>query len=141
MGQRRSDTWVAVIGLGLAILLTAPAPAYSPPLLDLWTPAILQRIRDRATLNPHIIPRLGYVEVFFDSEIGEAKWADSEPPYEIHTRDTIRIHGYLATPAVGGPYPGIVIGHGHHGRGSSAGLTQALSSATGTMGAVVRKWR
>jgi hypothetical protein len=63
MGQRRSDTWVVVIGLGLAILLTAPAPAYSPPLLDLWTPAILQRIRDRATLNPHIIPRLGYVLV------------------------------------------------------------------------------
>jgi len=106
MGQRRSVPSVAVIGLGLAILLTAPAPAYSPPLLDLWTPAVLQRIRDRATLNPHIIPRLGYVEVFFDSEIGEAKWADSEPPYEIHTGDTIRIHGYLATPAIGGPYPG-----------------------------------
>jgi cephalosporin-C deacetylase-like acetyl esterase len=119
MGQRRSVTWVAVIGLALAILLTAPALASSPPLLDLWTPAVLQRIRDRATLNPHIIPRLGYVEVFFDSEIDEAKWADSEPPYEIHTGDTIRIHGYLATPAVGGPYPGIVIGHGHHGRGSA----------------------
>jgi hypothetical protein len=118
MGQRRDVTWVAVIGLGLAILLTTPALAYSSP-ADLWTPAVLQRIRDRTTLNPHIIPRLGYIEVFFDSEIGEPKWADSEPPYAIHSGDTIRIHGYLATPAIGGLCPGIVIGHGHHGRGSA----------------------
>jgi len=33
MGQHRSVTWVAVIGLGLAILLTVPALAYSPPLI------------------------------------------------------------------------------------------------------------
>lgn len=117
MGQRRGVTWAVVVGLGLAIFLIAPALASSSP-LDLWTPAVLQRIRDRTTLRPQIIPRVGYVEVFFDSEIGEAKWADSELPYEVHTGDTIRIHGYLAAPAIGGPYPGIVIGHGHGGRGS-----------------------
>src|SRR2546430_10484314 len=30
----------------------------------------------------------------------------------------IRIHGYLASPLFGGPYPAIVIGHGHHGHGN-----------------------
>jgi dienelactone hydrolase len=118
MWQRKGVTRAAVVGLGLAMLLTAPALASSPP-LDLWTPDVLERIRDRTTLNPQLILRPGYVEVFFDSEIGEAAWADSEPPYEIHTGDTIRIHGYLATPASGGPYPGIVIGHGHRGHGSA----------------------
>jgi hypothetical protein len=126
MRQRRGVTWVAVIGLGLAILLTAPASAYSPP-LDLWTPEVLQRIHDRTTLNLRISPQLGYFDVFFDAEIGEAKWADSEPPYAIHTGDTIRIHGYLATPAIGGPYPAIVIGHGHRGHGS-AELAQAVAA-------------
>jgi hypothetical protein len=99
MGQHRSVRWVAVIGLGLAILLTVPALAYSPPLLDLWTPAVLQRVRDRATLNPQIIPRLGYVEVFYDSEIGEAKWADSELPYEIHVSS--KMHYQFAEMAFG----------------------------------------
>jgi dienelactone hydrolase len=126
MGERRADTWAAVIGLSLAILLTTPAFAYAPP-LDLWTPEVLQRIHDRTTLNPRIIPQLGYFDVFFDSEIGEAKWADSEPPYAVHTGDTIRIHGYLATPVIGGPYPAIVIGHGHRGNGS-AELAQAVAA-------------
>jgi cephalosporin-C deacetylase-like acetyl esterase len=36
----------------------------------------------------------------------------------VHTGDTIRIHGYVATPASGGPYPALVIGHGHGGSGS-----------------------
>jgi cephalosporin-C deacetylase-like acetyl esterase len=118
MWHRRVLTRMAVVGLGLAVLLTAPALASSPP-LDLWPPAVLERIRDRTTLNFQLIPRVGYVEVFFDSEIGEARWADSGPPYEVHTGDTIRIHGYLATPAIDGSYPGIVIGHGHRGRGSA----------------------
>src|SRR5438874_1566029 len=65
-----------------------------------------------------IVPRVGYFEVFYDSEVGDAAWADSAPPYDVHDGDTIRIHGYLATPLFGGPYPGIVIGHGHGGHGS-----------------------
>jgi cephalosporin-C deacetylase-like acetyl esterase len=126
MGPCRAVTGAAVIGLGLAILLTTVAFADSPP-LDLWTPEVLQRIRDRTTLKPQIVPQLGYFDVFFDSEIGDAKWADSEPPYAVHSGDTIRIHGYLATPSIGGPYPAIVIGHGHHGSGS-AELAQAVAA-------------
>jgi len=93
----------------------APAPARAP--LDLWTPGVLQTIRDRSTLSLQISPQPGYVEVFFDSEVGHARWADSEAPYEVHTGDTIRIHGYLATPAGGGPHPALVVGHGHGGHG------------------------
>src|SRR4030095_4737565 len=111
MGQRTGVTWAAVITLSLAILLTTPAFASAPP-WGLWTPDVLQRIHDRTTLNPRIVPQLGYFDVFFDSEIGEAKWADSAPPYAVHTGDTIRIHGSRATPLIGGPYPAIVIGHG-----------------------------
>ena len=126
MGQRRGVVWGTVISFALAILLTTPAFAYSPP-LDLWTPEVLQRIHDRTTLNIQITPQLSYLDVFFDSEIDEAKWADSQPPYAIHTGDTIRIHGYLATPAIGGPYPAIVIGHGHNGH-ASAELAQAVAA-------------
>ncbi len=98
----------------------------SPP-LDIWTPEVMQRIKDTSTLNLRLVPRIGYFEVFFDSEIGDAKWADSAPPYEVHTGDTIRIHGYLATPLIGGPYPGVVVGHGHGGHGSPE-LAIALSA-------------
>ena len=91
-----------------------PSLAQTAP-LDLWTPETLQKIRDPRTLNLQIIPHTGYVEVSFDSEVGDAKWADSEPPYTVHTGGTIRIHGYLAIPASGGPYPALVIGHGHGG--------------------------
>lgn len=101
---------VSVAARGILLAQSAP--------LDLWTEEIMARIRDPRTLDVRIIPRGGYFEVFYNSEIGDAKWADSESPYEVHRGDTIRIHGYLATPLFGGPYPGIVIGHGHHGRGS-----------------------
>ncbi|OLD65997.1 MAG: hypothetical protein AUI47_00850 [Acidobacteria bacterium 13_1_40CM_2_68_5] len=100
----------------LAALVTgSPARAQAP--LDLWTPEVLETIRDRSTLSLRIVPRSGYVEVFYDSEIGDARWADSEAPYEVHTGDTIRIHGYLAAPAGGGPRPAVVVGHGHGGHG------------------------
>jgi cephalosporin-C deacetylase-like acetyl esterase len=94
---------------------------------ELWTDEIMARIRDPQTLNLRIIPRLGYFEVFYDSEIGEASWAESLPPYQLHQGDSIRIHGYLATPLVGGPYPGIVIGHGHQSKGS-AEVAKAVAS-------------
>jgi dienelactone hydrolase len=44
--------------------------------------------------------------------------AESQPPCQLQQSDTIRIHGYLATPLVGKPHPAIVIGHGHRARGS-----------------------
>jgi cephalosporin-C deacetylase-like acetyl esterase len=102
----------------IAAFICAAGVAASAP-LDLWPPETLRTIRDRRTLNLQIVPRSGYAEVFFDSEIGDAKWADSGPPYAVHTGGTIRIHGYLATPGIGGPYPAIVVGHGHGGSGSA----------------------
>lgn len=111
--------------LGFMTLATGSLAGAAAP-LDLWTPDVLERIRDRSTLNLQIIPKGGYFEVFYDSEAGEAKWADSEPPYEVHTGDTIRIHGYLALPTGGGPYPAVLIGHG---RGGSASLTLAQAFA------------
>jgi len=106
--------------LALALLgcLALPAPAAADP-LEMFPPAVLAKVKDRATLDPQIVAHLGYYEVYFDSEVDDVKWADSGEPYQVHRGDTIRIHGYLATPNFGGPYPGIVIGHGHGGKGSS----------------------
>jgi cephalosporin-C deacetylase-like acetyl esterase len=99
-------------------LVLAPHAAADPSRLDrLWTAERLQKIRDQSTLNLEIIPRAGYYEIFFDSEIGDAKWADSGPPYEIHTGGTIRIHGYLGVPLGPAPRPALVVGHGHGGHG------------------------
>ena len=90
--------------------------AQSAP-LDLWSSETLLTIRNKDTLNYSITARSGYFEVSFDSN-NNATWADPGPPYAIHTGGRIRIHGYLASPLAGGPYPAIVIGHGHHGHGS-----------------------
>ena len=114
----RSIRFIAVTLTLVPALLTPVCFAQSPP-FGIWTPNVMQRIRDRSTLNPAVVARAGYFEVSFDSETGEANWADSESPYALHTGDTIRIHGYLATPLLGGPYPAIVIGHGHGGHGSA----------------------
>jgi hypothetical protein len=102
----------------LALLSSACSRAFaqSAP-LDLWSSDTQLRIRDGSTLNYSITARIGYFEVYFDSN-NNATWADAVPPYAIHTGGQIRIHGYLASPMVGGPYPAIVIGHGHHGSGS-----------------------
>ncbi len=115
--RRRQGVTTLVFGalIGLQCAVVTPALAQAP--LDLWPPATIAKIEDRSTLNLQVIPQGNYWEVFFDSEIGEAKWADSAPPYAVHTGDTIRIHGYLAMPSSGGPYPAIVVGHGHGGSG------------------------
>src|SRR5690349_10870639 len=96
-----------------ALMVAADASAQPAPLSSLWTPERLQTIRDRSTLNLQVVPRDGYYEVFFDSEAGDAKWADSTPPYEVHTGATIRIHGYLAVPQSAAARPALVVGHGH----------------------------
>lgn len=109
----------SILCLILLVLLSSPFGrtfAQSAP-LDLWSPDTLLTIRDKNTLNYSITARTGYFEVFFDSN-NNATWADGGPPYAIHTGGRIRIHGYLASPLSGGPYPAIVIGHGHHGHGS-----------------------
>src|SRR5262245_54262038 len=109
----------SILCLVLLVLLSSPYGrtfAQSAP-LDLWSSNTLLTIRDKNTLNYSITARTGYFEVSFDSN-NNATWADAGPPYAIHTGGRIRIHGYLASPMVGGPYPAIVIGHGHHGHGS-----------------------
>jgi cephalosporin-C deacetylase-like acetyl esterase len=103
---------LTVLAAGADVVLAQSAP------LDLWTPEVMAKVRDQGTLNPRLTARVGYFEVSYNSEVGDAVWADSAPPYAVHQNGTIRIHGYLATPLVGGPYPAIVIGHGHGGRGS-----------------------
>jgi cephalosporin-C deacetylase-like acetyl esterase len=114
----RQSTLVCALAAVVTCLMSPPLAGAQPPSLDqLWTAERLQKIRDRSTLNLEIVPRSGYAEIFFDSEIGDAKWADSEPPYEVHTGGTIRIHGYLATPAGPAARPALVIGHGHGGHG------------------------
>jgi cephalosporin-C deacetylase-like acetyl esterase len=104
--------------LSFVVLAAQASASFASPPLDLWTTERMSRIRDRSTLNPRVVVHGGYFEVFYDSEIGDAQWGDGGPPYEVHTGQTIRIHGYLASPLLGGPYPAIVIGHGHRGSGS-----------------------
>lgn len=110
--------FIKCFALLLLVSLSSPFGrtfAQSPP-LDLWPASTQLTIRDQNTLNYSITARTGYFEVYFDSN-NNATWADAVPPYAIHTGGHIRIHGYLASPLTGGPYPAIVIGHGHHGHG------------------------
>jgi cephalosporin-C deacetylase-like acetyl esterase len=109
---------ISILSLLLLVLLSSPCSrTFAQAPLDLWSSNTQLRIRDGNTLNYSIAARTGYFEVYFDSN-NNATWADAVPPYAIHTGGNIRIHGYLASPLVGGPYPAIVIGHGHHGHGS-----------------------
>ena len=116
MMPRMLRVWVAAF---LTLLCARDLSAQPEPLDRLWTAERLAKIRDRSTLNLQIVPRLGYYEVYFDSEVGDAKWADSDPPYAVHTGGTIRIHGYLATPSAATARPALVVGHGHGGHGDA----------------------
>src|SRR3990172_9315994 len=53
-------------------LLTLAAFAQAP--YDLWTPDVLQKSKDQSTLNLQLVPRVGYLEVFFNSEVNTANW-------------------------------------------------------------------
>jgi dienelactone hydrolase len=110
-------SWRGVLSLLPFFLSGSSALAQlNVPPYNLWTDSVLSAIRDRSTLEESTAPGLGYTEVFFTSN-PSANWFDSTPPYNEHRGGKIRIHGYLAVPSSGGPYPAIVIGHGHGGEG------------------------
>ena len=113
--------------LVLVAAVALPGTAAAAGLEDLWSPQVLARIRDQSTLAPVVVPQATISDVFFDSEIGDANWGDSAAPYGLHTGDTIRIHGYLAAPRTGGPYPAIVVGHGHGGN-ADADLARVIAA-------------
>src|SRR6201984_547692 len=97
---------ISIVCLLLLVLLSSPCGrtfAQSAP-LDLWSSNTQLTIRDGSTLNYSITARVGYFEVYFDSN-NNATWADAVPPYAVHTGGKIRIHGYLASPMVGGAAP------------------------------------
>src|SRR5512135_2743383 len=110
----------------LLVLLSCPIHVISAadkvPPYDLWNGQVLSAIRDRTTLEIDVAQHAGYADVFFTSN-PSADWFDAAPPYAKHVGGKIRIHGFLATPTAGGPYPALVIGHGH---GGQADLTLAL---------------
>ena len=107
----RCSFWIAVF---LCLIPELPGQARVPP-YDLWTPQVLSQIRDRSTLELSTAVHLGYSDVFFTSN-PSASWFEAVPPYSEHRNEEIRIHGFLASPVVGGPYPALVLGHGHGGR-------------------------
>ncbi len=83
-------------------------------------------IRNAGTLEVQVTPRAGYYDVFFTSNPA-AGYFDSTAPYAKHTNEKIRIHAYLALPLFGsGPFPAIVIGHGHGGQADLT-LTQNVA--------------
>jgi cephalosporin-C deacetylase-like acetyl esterase len=116
--------------VSLLVLLLCPTrglfAADRVPPYDLWNGEVLSAIRDRSTLEIDLAQHAGYADVFFTSN-PSAGWFDSDPPYAKHVGDEIRIHGFLAAPPAGGPYPALVIGHGH---GGQADLTLALQVAS-----------
>jgi cephalosporin-C deacetylase-like acetyl esterase len=98
----------------LCLLPTLNGQSRVPP-YDLWNPQVLSQIRDRSTLELSTALHLGYADVFFTSN-PSASWFEASPSYAEHSNERIRIHGFLASPLVGGPYPALVLGHGHGGR-------------------------
>ena len=96
----------------------------TPP-YDLWTPQVLAQIRDHSTLNYELNTLTGYADVYYTSN-PSASWYDAAPPYAAHQGTAIRIHGFLCLPPSGGPFPALVIGHGH---GQQADLNLALQLA------------
>ena len=78
------------------------------PPYDLWSDEVLARVRDHSALelkvDPNASPYFGTVsyDVFFTSN-ASADFFDAQPPYGIHVGEKIRIHAFLATPALGDP--------------------------------------
>jgi dienelactone hydrolase len=116
----------AVSLICLFLFVPAAVNAATAPPYDLWTPAVMNQIRDRSTLDVSISQHVTYADVFFTSN-PSADWFDATSPYAEHKGEKIRIHAILASPLIGGPYPAIVIGHGHGGH-ADANLTQLVAS-------------
>ena len=112
MGLGRLYLGALVLALGFAASETR-AQSRVPP-YDVWDEATLVKIRDGSTLDIRLSTHLGYWDVFFNSNTS-ADWFDAASPYAEHHNETIRIHAFLASPLIGGPYPALVLGHGHHG--------------------------
>ncbi len=91
---------------------------------DLWNDSVRAAIRDQSTLEDSVnqlgsfFGVLSY-DVFFTSN-PSADYYDAAPPYSEHQGEKIRIHAFLAVPSQGGPYPALVIGHGHGGQADLA---------------------
>lgn len=124
-GNSRMAAWALLPVLTCLSAGTVSGADRIPP-LDLWTPQVIAQIHDRATLNYELITRSGYADIYYTSN-PSASWFDAGAPYAAHKGTTIRIHGFLALPSSAGPFPGLVIGHGH---GQQADLNLALQLAS-----------
>ncbi len=118
-------TTIFLVLMAAFLFTNAFAQRKLPP-YDLWDDAVLEKILDRTTLDYQTDPQYGYAEVWFTAN-GSASFFDAKEPYAEHQGEKIRIHGYLAYPAISGNFPAIVVAHG---RGSQADLSfaQVLSS-------------
>src|SRR5215475_9267983 len=116
--SRRAENFIfKLCALCASVLFSLPvleAQNVVPP-YDLWNTEVQSRIRDRSTLELRTVQQQGYSDLFFTSN-PSADWFDAQPPYAEHNNEKITIHAFLAAPPFGGPYPALVIGHGHHGR-------------------------
>jgi len=117
---------IAAVLLFLAFISTQAHGQATIPPYDMWTDDVLSAIRDRSTLKVSIVPNLGYSDVFFTSN-PSADWYESSLPYNVHHGEKISIHAFLAAPLFGGPYPALVIGHGHGGH-ADRDLTLAIAA-------------
>src|SRR5438093_10518386 len=123
--QCRSTTLLVLLFQLCLWAATARAQKKVPP-YDLWNDQVLAAIRDRSTLEESVVAHLGYFDVFYTSNPA-AYWYEAEPPYGEHRGEKIRIHGFLASPLAGGPYPALVLGHGHGGK-ADRDLTLLIAS-------------
>ncbi len=96
------------------------------PPYDLWTAEVLAQIRDPRTLDYRLSVHGLYTDVFYTSN-PSAGFFDAKAPYAEHTGEKITIHGFLAAPLLGGPYPALVIGHGHGGK-ADASVAELLAA-------------
>ena len=123
--MKKMQNYFLLLTIGV---LTIPAGAQNPvPPYDLWTPQVLERIRDRSTLELTVTARDGYYDVFYTSN-PSANWFEDQSPYAEHRNEKIRIHAFLTVPTlISGSSPALVLGHGHEGQADRQ-LAQMVAS-------------